>query len=345
MRHPLQNIYFELTGACNLLCRHCYVFSDDSRRARPDLLTASMIETVVRDALPLGLAQCTFTGGEILVRKDLIDILERCARHVDQLYLLTNLTLLTDAHVEALARLPVRLVSTSLDGFAASHDRFRGMDGAYQRTMAAVARLRAAGVPVKVSVTVTPDNLTEAAALFAELDAAGIPSSIARVAPVGRGVAEAAHDVEFDRAYSLLLAERMGQSLTRAQILGMAAPGEEVSTHCGVGATILYVMSDGQVGYCPTLLPNTDARWHLGNVGTQSIAEIWQGGAIFDQDGLQCREVAGCEYGAVCRGGCRANAFAATGDAEACDVEMRQGFTALRDQARRGRSLPIYQVV
>ncbi|GAB4511569.1 MAG: hypothetical protein Tsb0020_29400 [Haliangiales bacterium] len=348
MPRSLQNLYFELTGACNLLCRHCYVFDDDSRRARPDLLTADDVERAVEAAVPLGLKMCTFTGGEILVRKDLVEILERTARHIGRIFLLTNLTLLTDEHVNAFSRLPIALVSTSIDGFATTHDRFRGMDGAYQRTMDALERLRAAGIPVKVSVTVTPENHAEATEIFAELDAAGIPSSIARVAAVGRGLKsdEATQaNIGFDRAYDRLLAERLGTSLTRSQVLGLSAPGDDRPTHCGVGASILYILSDGQVGLCPTMTPATDARWQLGNVREQGLAEIWQDGAIFGPRDLQCSNVARCEYGDACRGGCRANAFIRTGDATACDEEMRHGFDELVQITRRRREALTYEVV
>lgn len=345
MKRSLENIYFEITGSCNLLCRHCYVFDSDSRRARPDLLTPDNIEQVVRDAVPLGLTSCTFTGGEILVRKDLVDILERAAAHVKALYLLTNLTLLTDAHIAAFKRLPIGLVSTSIDGFSASHDKLRGLDGAYNRTMTALSRLRAENIPVKVSVTVTPENFEEVTTLFERLDQQGVPSSIARVTPIGRGLLAATNGAEFDAQYSLLLARRLGTALTRAQILGLSPPGESVGTHCGVGSSILYVLSDGEVGYCPTMTPVTDARFRLGNVRERSIAAIWQDGAVFGESDMECETSKDCTYGSVCKGGCRANAFTATGNPTACDAEMRKGYDALVKLARKPRAAPSYKIV
>lgn len=340
----LRNLYFELSGGCNLLCKHCYIFDDDTRRARPDLLDAEKVEQVLRGAIPLGLSECTFTGGEILLRRDLLAILERAAHYVHRLFLLTNLTLLQDAHVEAFKRLPIALVSTSLDGFRETHDRFRGLDGAFDRTLGALQRLREAGIPVKVSVTATEDNLHELDTIFTALDAAGIPSSIARVAPVGRGAGITQPGSDFDRAYSLHLAKHIGKALTRQQVVSMRAPETTVETHCGVGSDILYIMSDGQVAYCPTLTSAVDKRWSLGNVLATPISEIWRDGEVFGAGPLQCRHVAECCFGEVCRGGCRANAFAATGDVSACDSEMHQGFETLVDLVKKPRKSE-YQVV
>jgi radical SAM protein with 4Fe4S-binding SPASM domain len=128
-------------------------------------------------------------------------------------------------------------------------------------------------------------------------------------------------------------------------VLGLEAPGEDLSTHCGVGANILYVMSDGEVGYCPTMTPATDGQWRLGNVLETSIADIWRGGEVFGAEDMQCANVAKCTYGSVCRGGCRSNAFTATGDPTACDTEMRQGFDALVVLTKESSAAPVYKLV
>lgn len=337
---PLSHIVFEMTGACNLHCKHCYVFQSDARRARPDLLTLDVIERLARSAVPLGLKQCTFTGGEIFARRDVLPVLRGCAHHIDQLILFSNLTLLTDEHVAALRDLPVRLISTSLDGLSETHDRFRGSPGAFARTLAALRRLRAVGIPVKVSVTVTPDSLEDAGKLFAMLDSEAIPTSIARVARVGRGTALALPSPGFDASYTRLLASRLSRAMPADTAASRRASPEPFTTYCGIGESMLYIQSDGLVGLCPILTPGADPQWLVGNALEHPLDEIWRSLTNTWTTPPSCCEISGCAHRSWCRGGCRANALLATGALDACDSELRHGF----DAAIGATYLPRYKV-
>lgn len=330
----LNNLYFELTGACNLLCKHCYVFTTEKARERPDLLTPDLIEAAVMHAVPYGLSTLTFTGGEIFLRKDIREILERCSRFPIKLYLLTNLTLVSEEQIVWLATLPIQFVSTSVDGFEDSHDRFRGKSGAFTKTVDTLKKLRLAGVPVKVSITVGKHNIDHAAELFAYFDALSIPTSIAKIASIGRGKLIEISNAELERRYTQLLSERLGLELIHARIEDFGAPGIKLDTYCGVGDSMLYVMSNGKVAYCPTLTAAQGEEWVVGDLLTQSLDEIWRSGEVFEE-ALRCQGISTCEVGKVCRGGCRANAYARTGNASDCDTEMFDGITAWMKQHNR----------
>lgn len=337
----LENLYFELSGGCNLLCAHCYVFDDGSKRARPDRLTPELVGATVRAAVQLGLTDCTFTGGEVLLRRDLVEILQAVAPSIERIHLLSNLTLLRAEHVEALRHLPIAQVATSLDGLEQSHDRFRGEAGAFRATWSAMMVLRAAGIPLKVSVTVTPENIDEAPTLFHQLDEMGIPASVARVAAVGRGSLLSIVPRDFNRRYAELLADRMARAISPRQLRSLSTVSGVRSTYCGVGESILYVMSDGSVGLCPTMTPATDSRWGIGHLGVESIEEIWRRHVSGSPDPLVCATSGTCGFGEICKGGCRSNAYTVTGDPGACDQEMWDGFTAL---ARRVPQTPHYAI-
>jgi len=339
----LNNLYFELTGGCNLLCKHCYVFTTEKARERPDLLTPKLIETAVEEAMPYGLRTLTFTGGEIFLRKDLQDILDRCSRFRVKICLLTNLTLVKEDQVDWLATLPIQYVSTSIDGFEDDHDQFRGKSGAFTKTMETLTELRQAGVPVKVSITVGKHNIDYASELFAHFDTLSIPTSIARIASVGRGKLIDISDAELERRYTNLLAERLGRELEHACSDDFGAPGKDLETYCGVGDSILYVMSNGQVAYCPTLTAAQGDEWVVGDLLKQGLGQIWRSGAVFG-DALQCQNIAVCEVGKLCRGGCRANAYARNGDVTACDSEMFDGISSWMQLRRLDSNKIIYLV-
>ena len=169
-RSSLENIYFELTGSCNLLCKHCYVFTSKKPRERQDKLNQNIITSAIQDAKNLGLLQATFTGGEIFLRKDLRHILESANDHDISLNLLTNLTMVSTKEIDWLSQLNINVISTSLDGLEDAHDKFRQRKGSYSKTLKTVHLLKERNIPVKVSVTIHDGNIETAEELFSQHD-------------------------------------------------------------------------------------------------------------------------------------------------------------------------------
>jgi MoaA/NifB/PqqE/SkfB family radical SAM enzyme len=160
-RLPMGAVY-EATMRCNLHCEFCYV---------GDLLN---IEGEWRQELTLDALRKAFpddpglkvslTGGEIFMRKDILDVLDlfrekgyACG------YLTTNGTIINEERAEALADLAaagfLKHISVSIDGPGDVHDRARGLQGTFERTCAGLARLQGAarrkGAPLRVSINTT----------------------------------------------------------------------------------------------------------------------------------------------------------------------------------------------
>lgn len=83
---------------------------------------------------------------------------------------------------------------------------------------------------------------------------------------------------------------------------------------CGVGNRILYIHSDGNVKFCPTL-PQI-----LGNVYNESIKQIWERIDRKQREKLQCKNIEYCVYGLICGGGCRSRAYELTGKVDEPDI-------------------------
>ncbi|HEU4649773.1 MAG TPA: radical SAM protein [Croceibacterium sp.] len=154
-------LVYEATMRCNLTCEFCYV---------GDLLN---IEGEWREELPLdalrrafppGQLQVNLTGGEIFMRKDILDVLDvfrekgyTCG------YLTTNGTIITEERAEALAELAkqgfLTHISVSIDGPGELHDKARGVKGTFKRTSEGLRRLQAAAkqkaAPLRVSINTT----------------------------------------------------------------------------------------------------------------------------------------------------------------------------------------------
>jgi heme d1 biosynthesis protein len=155
-------IVYEPTMRCNLHCEFCYV---------GDLLN---IEGEWRRELPLEALERAFpaqrgmqvslTGGEIFVRKDILDVMEVFRRKGYACgYLTTNGTIIDAARADALADLAkagfLRHISVSIDGPGELHDAARGLKGAFVRTAAGLRNLQQAaarrGAPLRVSINTT----------------------------------------------------------------------------------------------------------------------------------------------------------------------------------------------
>lgn len=155
-------VVYESTMRCNLHCEFCYVGA---------LLN---VEGQWRQELPLEMLarafpsksglQISLTGGEIFVRKDILEALElfRGKGYVCG-YLTTNGTAITDERADALAQLAMKgflkHISVSIDGPPEVHDLARGAKGTFERTAAGLKRLqdaaRRTGAPLRVSVNTT----------------------------------------------------------------------------------------------------------------------------------------------------------------------------------------------
>lgn len=156
--HHLDTLWIQVAGTlCNLRCTHCFVRSGPGE-ARHAFLSREEVRARVAEALPLGVREFYFTGGEPFTHPDLISILADTLAHGPST-VLTNGTLFTERLLRALSQLaaeaaPYSLeVRVSLDGYRArDHDVFRG-EGSFARALAGIRALSEHGLLPIVTVT------------------------------------------------------------------------------------------------------------------------------------------------------------------------------------------------
>jgi len=170
-------LLLSVTDRCTLRCRACHAWV---RAPRPELSPAEIDRLLA--GLP-GLRWLDLTGGEPTARTDILEVADAVARHAPRLIFLHLATNgFEPARAEAVVRRLVRgggpapVITVSLDGDQALHDRLRGAPGAFGRAVETARRLNALpDVRVYVGTTLTPDNLgalpATARALAAELPA------------------------------------------------------------------------------------------------------------------------------------------------------------------------------
>jgi MoaA/NifB/PqqE/SkfB family radical SAM enzyme len=144
---------YNVTGRCNMRCAFCEWWKNDI----PELPTNKALAAI--DAVcSLGVPFFDLSGGEPLLRKDLIVLAKRVASHGCLVSMNTNGTLLNENRVGEVADV-FDTVVVSLDGPREVHDRIRGVPGTYDKAIEAILLLKANGVRTGVNSVTTPWNI------------------------------------------------------------------------------------------------------------------------------------------------------------------------------------------
>jgi len=318
---PLRLLFWESTARCNLQCIHCRRLETDRSL---DELRTGQFQGVLDSAATLGRPIVVFSGGEPLLRDDW----EALARHAAALSLptalATNATMIDAALARRIVAAGFRRVSVSLDGAdAATHDTFRGRAGAFDRAVTGIDKLRAAGANVQINATIARHNIDQLDAL---LRLAGEVRAVALhlflLVPVGCGARIGlSHQLDPDQYERVLHWVCDRQEVGGIELKATCAPhyyriaaqrGMDTgrSRGCLAGVGVAFVSHVGEVfpcGYLPV---------SCGSVRRDSLAEIWRQSPVFAKlrdFSLLGGKCGACGFRARC-GGCRARAFAATGD-------------------------------
>ncbi len=157
---------------CNLHCRHCY--SDSSNREYMGELTTAEGFTLIDDLAAFGAPVLLLSGGEPLMRPDILDLITHARARGLRTTLSTNGTLITPAVAAQLKVLGLGYVGISLDGIGAVNDRFRGHKGAFKQAVAGFRACKAVGQRVGLRMTLTQHNVQDLERIFTFVEREGI---------------------------------------------------------------------------------------------------------------------------------------------------------------------------
>lgn len=329
-------VFWEITRACALACRHCRAAAQPYHHPQ-ELNTAEGIQ-LIDDIADMGTSLLIITGGDPMMRSDLFQFINHAAEKGLQVSLapsatpLVNLKSLTEAKRSGLAR-----ASISLDGStAAIHDTFRRTPGSFQRTLEVIKLCREVSLPFQINTTVSRYNLGDLKELAPKIAEFGtIMWDLFFLVPTGRAeredmISAEEHEKVLHWLYELSQQAPFDIKTTAAPhyrrvILQKMPGGTDMIKGINDGRGCCFISHIGDV--CPSgFLPTV-----AGNVRQQPLAEIYRHSPIFtdlrDSSKLKgkCRV---CEYNQVC-GGSRARAYAITGnylEAEPCCLYRPAGW-------------------
>ena len=329
----LRLVAWETTRNCNLNCVHCRAAA--TRGPYSGELDTPDAFQLLDQIADVGKPIVILTGGEPLLRPDIFDIAKHGTSLGLRMVMAPNGTLITEAIAHRMVEVGIKRISISLDGASANrHDRFRGVDGAYEGALNGIAMAKKAGLEFQINTTITRTNLAEIPKIHQlAIDLGAVAHHIFLLVPTGRGkyiVDQEISAKEYEKTlnwfydqqgksplqlkatcaphYYRILRQRAkeeGQTVT-PQTHGLDA----VTRGCLGGIGFCFISHRGIVQPCGFLNVNS------GDVTKNSFADIWNKSETF-QSLRQYNDLKGkcgaCEYRKFC-GGCRARAFEATGD-------------------------------
>ena len=183
-RRPI--VVWNITRECNLKCVHCYNDSGVAKECND--ATTGEAKAVLDDLADYGVPSVLFSGGEPLMRPDLFELMQYAADKGLRVVISTNGTLIKDEEAKKIKHIGVSYVGISLDGIGEINDKFRGVDGAFERAVRGIKACQAAGVRIGLRLTLTKKNAMDVDRLFDFFDANGIERAcFYHLVPSGRG--------------------------------------------------------------------------------------------------------------------------------------------------------------
>jgi radical SAM protein with 4Fe4S-binding SPASM domain len=157
-------VVWNCTSKCNLHCVHCYSNSDDDDPT--GILTTEQARAFINDLAEFGVPVILFSGGEPLLRKDILELASFAKERGIRTALSTNGTLIAAETADKLKDASFAEVGISLDGTGAINDRFRGKKGAYEAALQGIRNSVSSGLRVSLRMTITAANHGEIPAVF-----------------------------------------------------------------------------------------------------------------------------------------------------------------------------------
>ena len=328
-------VYWEMTRACALACRHCRAeampFADPLQLSEAE--GRRLLQQIVTFGSPI--PHLVLTGGDPLERCDLY----RLISHAVGMGISTSITpaatpKLTPDAISKLRDHGIDSLGLSLDGSCPErHDAIRRVGGCFDVTIRAARTAQEFAIPIQVNTLVSQETVDDLPAIYELLETFKVMRwSLFFLIAIGRGsvlqelTPEDAESVmewiyELSKAAPFAITTTEAPSFRRVALQKMHAEGRTLNQiHSssifrafGIrdGNGIVFVAHDGDV-YPSGFLPVA-----AGNVRESELADIYRTSPMFQaiRNPADFKGKCGyCEYRALC-GGSRARAFAHTGDA------------------------------
>ena len=317
---------WEITLKCNLACQHC---GSRAGHARAKELSTEEALDMVKQLADVGIKEVTLIGGEAFLRPDWLEI----AQAITASGMLCGMTTggygITLDTARRMKEAGIRVVSVSIDGLEATHDRVRGRQGTWQWAFKTMSHLKQAGIHFGCNTQINRLSAPEFPQIYECIrDAGAFAWQIQLTVPMGNAADNS--DILL-QPYELLdvypMIARVAERANREGVV-QVQPGNNIGYYgpyerllrggdawsfwqgCSAGLAALGIEADGAIKGCPSL---PTSAYTGGNIRDHSLRTI-----IEETEELRFNLGAGtpegtkhlwgfcktCEFAELCRGGC-----------------------------------------
>lgn len=287
--HIFYDLTFETTYRCNEHCVHCYLPSVKS----PQELSIPEIEKLLTEFYSLGGFSILLTGGELLIRKDILDIFKIVKSLGLMPSMISNLNLLDEDKLQAIIELSPRSVGCSIYSARAElHDAITTVKGSFEKSVHSIRQLRSAGVPVIIKTPLmrsTAPYWKEIGKLAEDLDCE-YQMDLGITAKNDGGLSPLAQRVEDEELLKEIYSSRFYNLFLNNEALADNVHVSPEAGLCGAGASGLCIEPNGMIRPCIGLnIP-------LGKYPEKSLSDIWYHSPFFKDFGsIKLKDIPECE--------------------------------------------------
>lgn len=334
----IKHAHWAITNKCNYKCKHCFISAPHFSRHD---ITLEECYKIIDELYSCGIFQLSITGGEPLIRKDLIDLLRYIKnKHITISDLYSNGSLITEPFLQIIKSLEIKPVfHISYDGVG-THNWMRGILDAEDRVKKAIQNIIKLGFPVHISCCLYNDNLVsildnidQFASLGVKKIDFGLINHTGEWKNTGKGKSVSIEDILNHIILYLpeLVSKRLPVNINIAGFIQLSAYSYSYSIPeaknkmkrdflhnwvcCETMRNTLYINPEGKLLGCEALTNSVIAR-NFPNILENSLEEILIEGTPFmnfidqrlselEKNNNECPE---CSFYDICHGGCRGNA-------------------------------------
>lgn len=317
---------WEITLKCNLACSHC---GSRAGQARSKELSTEEAFDLVKQMAEVGIKEVTLIGGEAFLRPDWLEIAAAITQAGMRCSMITGGYGITLETARRMKEAGIAMVSVSIDGLEATHDRLRGRKGAWKYVFKTMSHFRKVGIPFGCNTQINRLSAPEFPLIYERIRDAGASAwQIQLTVPMGNAADNAEillQPYELLDLYPMLVrvtnqANPEGVRVQPGNNIGYYGPYERTLRGggdewtfwqgCSAGLSTLGIEADGAIKGCPSL---PTAAYTGGNIRNHPLREI-----VENTEELRFNLGAGtpqgtehlwgfcktCEFAELCRGGC-----------------------------------------
>ncbi len=272
-----------ITDRCNLKCVHCFA-NGDTRNSTE--LSVNDMESIFNQLERMGVFEVRITGGEPLLHSEIEKVILTLKQRRFRKVILTNGTLLDETIVKMLNESGMIPTISLDDSNAQGFDLFRGVKGAFNRTIAALELLQRSGIEYGINCCLHRGNLDRYEEIITLAEKHGARRiAFLHLEPVGR----MKNNLQFLPSYKEYESMVPVLSLARSHhrridvaldvflhcypLKESVLEAKKGFISCQAGKSKMSIGSDGFIYPCNTVI--SDPHWRMGNIGNEKISDIW----------------------------------------------------------------------